>query len=244
MRTDRLRAMSGGPTDPEPDVPTPAPQPEPEVPRGSIAETAAELMRVKKAGLLDGPIFKGTVVEVGLAGIGKGSAVGAGLNAGVLGQGATTFAAHLGLSGIVADALKSADRIAAINESIRAPIEPIKIPPVPKPELEALQGIWKAIASPSDQLAALSGLLEEQVRNTALLAQLQVESGHAQATANRVMTFLTAALVVFTMVLVAEPWHVEWFGGVVGVVLVLVVFAQGTIRTYAARARRRLRGRS
>jgi hypothetical protein len=45
---------------------------------------------------------------------------------------------------------------------------------------------------------------------------------------------------VFTSVLVFEPSHAEWIGLVIGLVVV-AVFAQGTIRAYAARARKRLR---
>ena len=216
----RLLTMSGGPTDPEPDVPTSAQEPELSVKGGSVAETAQDVFRLKKAGVLGGPIVKGSVVD-------------AALKSGVLGQGGSAFVAKLDIKGIVAEAQKSQERIATITDSMREPFVLPEIPRVPSPELVAMHGIREAVA-------ALGDLLKEQASQTALLAQLQADSGRVQAAANGVMSGLTGALVVFTSVLVFEPAHGELVGLVIGLAISAVLL-RGTIRTYATRARGRLR---
>jgi hypothetical protein len=212
--------MSDGPIDREPDDPSGPPASESTAIHSSLADTADEVFRLKAAGAFDRPIFKGSIVD-------------ALLNAGIVDPGGALRGGKLDFGELAIGAEKSQARIAAIKEAMREPFVLPTIPRLPSPELVAMQQIEKAIAVQGD-------LLEEQVSQAVRLAQLQEESGRVQAAANGVMTGLTAALVVFTSVLVFEPAHGEPVGLVIGLALSAIIL-RATIRTHAAGPWRRLR---
>jgi hypothetical protein len=208
--------------------------------RPSLVTTGEEAVRLAKAGAFDRPTFLGSVageaLKAGL--IGPPSGIGGeALKAGILGLGGGGAGTKLDLGPFVTGAQTSQARIAGITKAMRVPVSLTPIPRGPSPEVMAMQGIRDAIAAQSE-------LVAEQVRNTVRNAELldessrvQAEARRDQAAANRVMTGLTAALVVFTSVLVFEPWHIEPVGLVVGFAISAFLL-QGTIRSYAARARR------
>ncbi len=230
--------MSDGPIEPDLEGPPAPSKLEPKVIRPAIVTSAEEALRLKKAGAFDRPTSLGSVTGETLNAAILGSAggvAGEALKAGVLGL-TGVAGTKLDLGGLVTGAEKSQVRIAAITKAMREPISLATVGRVPSPEVVAMQGIREAIADQGE-------LLGEQVAQTIRIAALQADSSRAQAAANEVLTWLTAALVVFTSVLVFEPAHAEPVGLAIGLAI-SAVLARGTIRAYAARARRRLRRRS
>lgn len=130
-------------------------------------------------------------------------------------------------------AIASQNRIAEITARMREPISVANIPYVPKAEVVAIQGVREAIVAQGE-------FLEEQVKETVRLAELQVETARLQSASNDAMMILTAALVIFTSVLVFEPAHLEPVGLVIGLAISAVV-ARDNLRRLARRLLVRLK---